>query len=162
MDSNFEKTIIVKDPPYKFVKFNKAKGRNETYYLTGNLFFNRNVWTVNNIIQECKRWLKPHFEDLPPLETMTLEMIFERNTEQFDLDNKGYFWEKVLFDLLKTPSIKQIQNSALRGKDIITVKVLKDDTVKYVSMINKRFVKGGNRITFIIKGKLMFKQGDLF
>lgn len=159
---NFKTTIIVEDPPYKFVKYDRKRDKNTTYYLSGNLFFNRNVWTVNNIIQECKRWLKPHFEELPKLQKMQLEMIFERNTTQFDLDNKGYFWEKVFFDLLKTPSMKQIRNSALKGKDIITVNVLHDDTVLFVDKITKSFVKGGNRITFIIEGKLLDEQSELF
>lgn len=159
---NFKTTIIVEDPPYKFVKYNRRKDEYTTYYLSGNLFFNRNVWTVNSIVQECKRYLKPFFEDLPKLEKMQLEMIFERNTTQFDLDNKGYFWEKVFFDLLKTPTMKQINNSALKGRDIVTVNVLHDDTVRFVDKITKSFVKGGNRITFIIEGKLLDEQSELF
>lgn len=160
--SNFETTIIVEDPPYKFVKFNKQKQKNETYYLTANLFFNRNVWTVGTILNECKTWLAPHFGSIPRLNKMQLEMIFERNSTQFDLDNKGYFWEKVFFDIMKTPSKIQLNNSYLKGRDIISCNVLKDDTVVYVDSIKKSFIKGGNRIHFKITGELYEDQESLF
>ena len=158
---NFKKTIIIEDPPIKFVKFNKRKQAPITYYLTGNLFFNRDVWIVNSIIKECKRYLYPYFKDLPKLDKMELDILFERNTTQWDLDNKGYFWEKILFDILKTPSPKQLKNAYLKGNDIISVNVLHDDTVKYVTSINKRFEKGGNRIHFNFTGRLLEEQKKL-
>lgn len=159
---NFEKTIVIEDPPIKFVKFNKKKQKDVTYYLTGNLFFNRDVWTIDKIIKESKRFLYPSFKDLPKLEKMELEILFERNTTQWDLDNKGYFWEKIFFDLLKTPSSKQKKNAYLKGHDIISVEVLPDDTVKFVPRIVKSFKKGGNRIHFIIRGRLLANQSTLF
>lgn len=160
--NNYKTVIVVEDPPIKFVKYDKKKRKNVTYYLTGNLFFNRNVWTVNNIIQDCKRYLKPYFKDVPPLETMQLDLVFERNTMQWDLDNRGYFWEKVFFDLMKRPTEIQLDIALKKYKEIVTVGVLKDDTVKYVTRINKSFKKGGNRIIFTIEGRLWEEQGNLF
>lgn len=160
--NNYKTVIVIEKPPIKFVKYNKQKRKNETFYLTGNLFFDRNVWTVNQIIQDCKRYLKPYFKDVPPLDSMELDLFFERNTTQFDLDNKGYFWEKVFFDLMKRPSEIQLDRALEKRKEIITCNVLKDDTVKYVNAINKRFKKGGNRMTFTIEGKLWEEPQTLF
>jgi len=153
---SFYQKITINKPPYKYEKGDKV------YYLTGNFFFNKNYWIVNEVCTKCKRWLLPHFENLPKLERVKFDFVFRSDKVTFDLDNKGYFWEKLIFDILKTPSEKQLRNAHLKGKDIITANVLNDDNVKYITEINKRFEKGGNQIIIEIRGELMDEQQELF
>lgn len=172
------KTIVIENPPYKFEKWVdkkvKRRGRGgkmyytgqtertlETFYLSANLFFNRNVWAVDEIKKECLRFLKPHFDELPKIERMRLGIKIYSNKTQFDIDNKGYFWSKILLDLLKTPTPTEKRNAHLKGNDIISCEKIKDDTVKYVDQVYFRYAGPGNKIEFIINGRLLDVQQKL-
>jgi hypothetical protein len=172
MDLDLITIITIEKPPKKYEKWvnkkvivnrkwtGERKMKKVVYYLTANLFFDRNVWVVHEIKSAVKRHIKPYFDNIPKLEKMQLDIIFSRQTQTYDLDNM-YFWEKVILDLLKTPTSKQLLNAYKRGNDIITCEVLKDDTVQYVDKINKSFVLGKNEIIIKIYGRKLNEQVKL-
>jgi hypothetical protein len=94
---------------------------------------------------------------------MRTEMVFSK-PKDIDLDNSWYFFYKLILDILKTPTTRQI-NRALQYKNpIITTNTIEDDSTKFVNEFNCKFEKGPNKIIFRIFGILKSeqKQLDLF
>lgn len=164
------KEIIIVDPPTKYIDRKKTKidpktGRlkENVYYLTGNLFLSsQNYFLISKILREVKTYLLPHFKDLPKLSTINLEFIYQREKDNFDLDNKGYFWQKVITDILKTPSNRQLTNAHKKKRTIITTNTIKDDTVKYINGFSWAFQPGPHKLIIRIHGKLEEKDLTLF
>jgi len=111
------KEIVVVDPPtkwtlaYKKEKFN-SKGdlvTKQDFYLTGNLFYSdrSSFHITSKIIQESKEFLFPYLKGLPELEKMRLEFEYH-HLKHIDLDNKANYWIKLVFDILKTPTQRQL------------------------------------------------------
>lgn len=167
------KEIILRDPPtkwtlnYKKEKFN-SKGEKITkqdFYLTANLFYaDRTSYHITSkIIQECKEYLRDNIKYLPELEKCRLEIEYH-HTKHIDLDNKIFFWKKLLLDIFKIPTKKQLQNSNLKGREIITLNVIKDDTTEFIDECTEKYIKGEHCMIIRIYGRLKSQQEqmDLF
>lgn len=167
------KEIILREPPtkwtlnYKKEKFN-SKGEKVTkqdFYLTANLFYaDRTSYHITSkIIQECKEYLRYNIKYLPELDKCRLEIEY-RHTKEIDLDNKGYFWLKLLLDIMKIPTKRQLDNAALKKKEIITLNCIYDDTTKYIDDIRMKFERGEHCMIIRIYGRLkpQQEQMDLF
>ena len=167
------KEIIIENPPtfYQIKKVGKSNAAGydvfDKYYLTANLFFNNatSFHIISKIVQECKIYLRDNIKYLPPLEKMRLEIDIYAS-KHIDLDNRSYFWKKLLLDILKTPTNRQIQkaNDGKYKKEIITLNVIHDDTTQYIDDIREKFHYGGNKLVFRIYGrpKSEQKEMDLF
>lgn len=164
------KEFILKDPPtkwtlnYKKEKFN-GKGKKVTkqdFYLTANLFYaDRSSYHITSrIINECKEYLCDNIKYLPELEKMRVELEYH-HTKHIDLDNKGYFFLKLLLDILKIPTQKQIDNAAEKGKEIISLNVIKDDTTEFIDDISMKYKKGEHCMIIRIYGRLKEQQEKL-
>tara|TARA_R100000541_G_scaffold58572_1_gene69985 strand:+ start:1106 stop:1627 length:522 start_codon:yes stop_codon:yes gene_type:complete len=167
------KEIILKDPPtkwtlnYKKEKFD-SKGKKVTkqdFYLTANLFYaDRTSYHITSkIIKECKEYLFSNIKYVPELEKCRIELEY-RHTKEIDLDNKAYFWIKLLLDILKIPTKRQIDNATLKGKEIITFNSIYDDTTKQIDDIRMKFERGEHCMIIRIYGRLkpQQEQMDLF
>lgn len=167
------KEIIIPDPPtkwtlkYKNPKFDKD-GKPVTkmdFYLTANLFYaDRTSYHITSkIIKESKEFLFPFFKGLPELEKMELHLIYCHN-KHIDLDNKSYFWRKLILDILKTPTQRQITAAHLRKKEIITTSTILDDNTKCITKMSEEFIFGEHRMIIRIFGKIKDEQKkmDLF
>lgn len=164
------KEIILHSPPtkwtlnYKKEKFN-SKGEKVTkqdFYLTANLFYaDRTSYHITSkIIQECKIYLRDNIKYIPELDKCRIELEY-RHTKEIDLDNKAYFFLKLLLDILKTPTKRQLQNANLRNKEIITLNCLKDDSTAYIDDIRLNFKKGEHCMIIKIFGNLSNNQEKL-
>lgn len=166
------KEVIIKDPPtfYQIKKVKKSKAAGEDiydkYYLTSNLFFNNatSFHIISKIVYDCKLFLKEKVGYLPPLEKMRLEIEIHAS-KHIDLDNRSYFWKKLLLDILKTPTSRQILKEKKKEekyqKEIITLNVIHDDTTQYIDDIKEKFVLGGNFLIFRIYGRAKSDQKTL-
>ena len=168
------KEIIILDPPtyYSIKKVKKSKEAGEDifdkHYLTANLFYIQNVsyHVVSEITHDVKLWLRDKIGSLPELEKMALEFEYNRTTH-IDLDNKIYFFKKLLLDILKSPTKKQLDNIVKKkseGKkvnDIITLNVIPDDSSKYFDYCTERFVIGEHKMVIRIFGKVKTTQEKL-
>lgn len=162
--------IKIQNPPTKYVDRKKTKIdpktgklKEDVYYLTANLFYSVVSYFIRyKITNEIKDYLKPYLVDIPKLKKMRLEVVYFKPEDTFDLDNKGYFWVKMILDLLKTPSNRQIKNANLKGKEIKTVNVLKDDTVRYIDDIRMRYERGTHCLVIKIYGQLKEDELTLF
>ena len=94
------------NPPTKYILVKKRK-TNETIYLTNNVFYGGvHHWSVQRkVINFAKDFLILFLYNIPKMNKMRLEVVYFAPESQFDLDNKGGFWVKMLLDLLKTPSM---------------------------------------------------------
>lgn len=169
------KEIIIENPPtyYQIKKVKKSKKAGEDiytkYYLTSNLFFNNatSFHVISKIVYDCKLFLRDKIGYLPPLEKMRLEIEVHRS-KNIDLDNVAYFWKKLLLDILKTPTQRQLakesEKEAKYQKEIITLNVIYDDTTQYIDDIRETFKFGGNFLIFRIYGRAKSEQKalDLF
>jgi hypothetical protein len=164
------KEIIIDNPPhkwslvYKKEKFD-AKGKlvtHQDYYLTGNLFYSdkSSFHIISKIIQETKEFLLPYFKGLPELEKMRLDFEYHK-TQHIDLDNKASFWLKLILDILKTPTTRQIERALHYKKPIITTNTIDDDNTKCVDELNLKFVKGEHKMIIRIYGRLKTEQKTL-
>lgn len=164
------KEIVIENPPtkwtlvYKKPKFD-AKGNpvvKQDYYLTGNLFYSdkSSFHITSKIIQESKEFLYPHLRRLPELEKMRVEFEYH-HTKDIDLDNKFSYWGKIFFDILKTPTQKQINRAEAYKKPIITTNTIADDNTKCVDEMKLKFVKGEHKMIFRIYGKRKEEQKKL-
>ena len=164
------KEIIIVDPPTKFtLKFKKEKfdkdGKlitHQDFYLTGNLFYaDRTSYHITSkIINESKEFLYPHFARLPQLEKMKIEFEYHKTTH-IDLDNKTNYWLKLVLDILKTPSQRQINNAIKSKKPIITTNTILDDNTKCIDEINTKFVLAEHKMIFRIYGRVKSEQKEL-
>jgi hypothetical protein len=165
------KEIIIENPPtfYQIKKVGKSKLAGvdvyDKYYLTANLFFNNatSFHIISKIVQECKIYLKDKVGYIPPLEKMRLEIEIHAS-KHIDLDNRSYFWKKLLLDILKTPTNRQVlkANNSKYKKEIITLNVIHDDTTQYIDDIRETFKYGGNQLIFRIYGRAKSEQKQLF
>ena len=165
------KRIVIKDPPTKYVKTvtrrkkgSKKKNLEDVYYLTANLFYSNNMhFTIrSDIVNSMKGFLMEYIKDIPKLSKMRLYVTYSRKTDSWDLDNKIYFWQKILLDLFKTPSSKEILRARKYNKVIRTLEVIPDDSCKYVDELNSKYVKGEHMLIIEIYGRLEETQKELF
>lgn len=164
------KEIIIMDPPTKYIDRKKTKIdpktgklKEDVYYLTANLFYSVLSYFMRyKIVNVIKAYLMPLLAGVPKLEKMRIHLIYYKPQDTFDLDNKGYFWIKMMLDLFKTPSNRQIKNANLKGKEIKTLNVLKDDTVRYIDDIRMSYERGPHRMVIKIYGILKKDELTLF
>ena len=173
MNSDFTliKEIIINNPPtkwtlkYKKPKFDKdgKKIEKQDFYLTGNLFYadRTSYHLTSKIINESKEYLYEHLKGIPELEKMRLEFEYHK-TAHIDLDNKASYWIKIMLDILKTPSIRQMGMAIERKKPIITTNTIIDDNTKCIDSISLKFMYSENKMIFRIYGRVKSTQIDLF
>lgn len=160
--------IIIEQPPTKFtIKKKKVdpktgKYKEDIYYLTANLFYAGTHYHVQSKITKQVKWyLVDYFKNVPKMSKMRYELIYCDMSNGWDLDNKAYFWTKMILDILKTPSNKQIANAYKRQSAIPTVNVLKDDTVKFIDEIKFKYKKDERKIIVNLYGRLEEEQSKL-
>jgi len=164
------KEIVIPDPPHKWTNVYKkekfdSKGNlvtHQDYYLTANLFYSdrSSFHITSKIIYETKEYLLPFLKGLPELEKMRTEMVFY-NKKDVDLDNRWFFFYKLILDILKTPTTRQIERALKYKKPIISTNTVYDDNTKYVGGFKCDFEKGENKIVFKIFGRVKNTQKEL-
>jgi len=164
------KEIVFTDPPTKYTrmlkkpKFDKSGKEvlKQDYYLTGNLFYadKSSFHLISKIINESKEYLYPHLRKLPELDKMRIEFEYHK-MQHIDLDNKASYWIKLVLDVLKTPTPRQIARSEKYKKQIITTNTIADDNTKCIDSINLKFVLGEHKMIFRIYGKMKDEQKTL-
>lgn len=169
------KEVVIIDPPthydvfYKNQKFDKNGKQIKyiRYYLTGNLFYSDSgsIFTIRKIVYETKEFLYPHLKGIPELEKMRLEFEYH-GLKDIDLDNKANFWIKLVLDILKTPTSRQLLRAAneKKPKPIITTNSIADDNTKCIDDITLKFKKSDHKMIFRIYGRTKSEQKkmDLF
>lgn len=164
------KEIVIPNPPTKYtLNFKKEKfdssGKLKThqdFYLTGNLFYSdrTSYHLTSKIINESKVFLYDYLKGIPPLEQMRIEFEYH-HTKHIDLDNKASYWLKLVLDILKTPTQRQIANAIKHNKPIITTNTIDDDNTKSVNEINLKFSLSEHKMIFRIYGKVKIEQPKL-
>ena len=165
------KKIIIKNPPTKWVKpvkyrkkGSKKKGLKDVHYLTANLWYSNDVHftTQSDIRNDCKGFLYEHLQGIPKLNKMRTRIVYSRTTDDWDLDNKAFFWRKLLLDLLKTPSSKEVLKARRYNKEILSLRVVPDDSCKYIDENSEKYIKGEHALIIEIYGRLEDEQQQLF
>jgi hypothetical protein len=162
---------VIKDPPTKYVFVQKKikldkNGqikKDAVYYLTANLFYDGTHWAIKNkVVSFAKDWIIWHLKKVPKIEKCRIEITYHHPTDTFDLDNKVYFWIKIILDLLKTPTSAQIIKAQEYNNPIKTLSVLDDDTVRFVDGIDMKYKRGESAIELKIIGRHKQEQQSLF
>jgi hypothetical protein len=164
------KEIVIANPPTKYNDKKKTKIDPKTgklkvdvYYLTANLFYAGIPYFMRvKITDAIKSFLMPYLNEIPKMSKMRVELIYRKQQDTFDLDNKGFFWLKMFLDIVKTPSNRQIQNAHKRNKEIKTINALKDDTVRYIDDIRLKYERGEHALIIRVFGKLDIPEKTLF
>lgn len=109
-----------------------GKKKKTTYYLTANLFYSGIHFAVRSrVVSQVKEYLKLHLEDCPKFEEpISISIGYQTKKKTFDLDNKAYFWSKIINDFLQT-----------EGK-------LEDDNVKFIQQIHYFYREGEAKLIF--------------
>lgn len=164
------KEIIIPNPPTKYEMFYKKEKFDRDgkrvlktdYYLTSNLYFGNNLsyHILYNITNACKKFLLPFLQGLPELEKMDVDITYF-STTHIDLDNKMFFWKKLIFDILKTPTPKQLENAHKRKKEIITTNTIVDDNTKVICNVSEHFEIGEHRMVIKIYGRVKSTQVEM-
>lgn len=164
------KEIVILNPPSKWTLVHKKpkydKNRklitHQDYYLTANLFYadRSSFHTTSKIIKDVKLFLLPYLRGVPELEKMKTEMVFY-NPKDVDLDNRWFFFYKLILDILKTPTKRQRERAIELKNPVITTNTIYDDNTKYVGGFQCDFEKGENKIVFRIYGKVKPNQKEL-
>lgn len=164
------KQIIIENPPtkytlvYKKEKFD-SKGKlvtHQDFFLTGNLFYSdrTSYHLTSKIIQQSKEFLLPHLKGLPVLDKMRLEWEYH-SMKDIDLDNKANYWIKLILDILKTPTQRQINRALEYKKPIITTNTITDDNTKCIDEIKLKYFRGEHKMVFRIYGRPKDEQKSL-
>lgn len=83
------------------------------FYLTAQLFYSGINWHLRKkIVQEAKKWLKTKMAKLPQMDRCKIDIKFSGKIT--DLDNKSFFWCKILQDYL------------------VNCKIIRDDRVEFI------------------------------
>ena len=176
---DYEQVIVFPDPPAKYIKTAKKKTeivtdkrtgktkirlKETTYYLNGNLFYSNDVHfsTRSEIVNFAKDYLLAWCDEMPKLELLEVELIYYRTDNNFDLDNKAYFWQKVFLDLLKTPSKRELKKAQDYRRKINTLEIIPDDNVRYVKKLSSEYRKGQHKMEIILRGRRKNIQNSLF
>lgn len=161
---NFEITIIIEEPIKKIEFWKKRKQEFQVFYISANNIFSERIHFSQKLkIQEhLKEFMLPFFKDIPKLETMTLDIVYFDNRTQWDIDNKDYVWRKVMLDLFKTPTSKQILKARKYNKEILTLNILPEDNVKHYLGGSHYYGGKGNKMEITIKGMLLNEQKEIF
>jgi hypothetical protein len=117
--------------PFPIEKVILGKNKKSTYYLTANLFYSSVHYQVRKqVVDKAKQFLRPHLEDCPELgKNLSISIGYQSDkNSHFDLDNKAFFWQKVLCDLLKG------------------MNKIEDDSVKHIQQIHYFFQEGEPQI----------------
>tara|TARA_R100000908_G_C3745414_1_gene140885 strand:- start:1248 stop:1643 length:396 start_codon:yes stop_codon:yes gene_type:complete len=96
--------LYKKQIPFPIEKVILGKNKKSTYYLTANLFYSTVHYQVRKqVVDKAKQFLKPYLKDCPKLgKNLSISIGYQHDKKTyFDLDNKAFFWQKVLLDLLK-------------------------------------------------------------
>lgn len=125
--------IYRKKIPKPLEKVELGKHKKSTYYLTANIFYSSVHHMVRKqVVDEAKVFVMPFLRDCPPL-PKDISISFGYSTQKnnkFDLDNKAFFWQKIICDVLQT-----------MGK-------LEDDNINYIKQIHYFYQRGEPSITF--------------
>lgn len=171
MTFDFEKTIVIPDPPSKYIvqakkKIDPSTGRlkEKTFYLSANLFFGSHIHyhDQKKVVMFAKNYLNMYFQGLPKLQKLRIYGIYSRPDKGFDLDNKSFFWQKCLLDLLKTPSDKQRARAIKEGWKMLHLNRIPEDGVQYVDELNWKYEEGPHQLIFNLKGVRLAEQQKLF
>ena len=162
----------IMDPPTKYVIQRKRPKQDKdgnlitqnTYYLTNNLFYGGTVhWAIQRkCINYAKDYIIHFLKTIPKMQKCRLEVIYHHTKDGFDLDNKVGFWVKMILDIMKTPSSKEILKAQKYKNKIKTIEVIPDDDAKYVDEITMKYKRGQHRIEVIVYGILKEEQTSLF
>lgn len=161
------KEIVIEKPPTKYIiPYKKPKydkdGKlitEQVFYLTSNLFFNKNTsyHIISKIVEETKLWLVEYLKGLPDLEKIRIEFEYHKTTH-IDLDNVSFWWRKLLMDILKTPSQKQIDKAKRYKKFVVTTRTLPDDNTKHSASWKEDFFIGEHKMIFRVYGRVANEQ----
>lgn len=155
------KEIVILNPPTKYervyknpkVDKNGKQVNSQVFYLTANLFYaDRTSYHVTTkIFDECKKFLVSHLKGIPQLSKLNLEIEYH-SPKHIDLDNKCYFWRKLLLDVLKTPSNRQLDNAYKRKKQIISTYTIDDDNTKTHTKYSEEYFNGEHKMIIRMYG----------
>ena len=161
---DFSTYIVIEQPINKIEFFKKRSGDTDTYYISANNIFSEKIhFAVKLKIQaQLKTFVLPYFKDVPKLETMTMDIVYYSNRTQWDIDNKDYVWRKIILDLFKTPTSKQILKAEKYNNEIITLNILPEDNVKHYLGGSHYYGGRGDKMEITIKGTLLNEQKELF
>ena len=167
---DYEKTFVLPDPPSQMVVTAKnkidpktKKLKKDVYYLTTNIYYGQIHWTIRwKAVDLAKTYLVSILPEIPKMEKLEIEITYYHPDASFDLDNKLGFWVKVLFDLFKEPTTKQILKSRQSGYPIKTIGIIKDDDCKHISRIIMQYAIGEHKMEITILGRLKKEELKLF
>lgn len=103
-------------------------------YTSANVFFGGVHFKVREkIVYACKAFLYPYLKDCPKLNNPPYSLVLQYcRKEPIDVDNKCYFWNKLIQDILSPNS--NISNKMI--KDQVQVeKKLENDNSKYIDCL---------------------------
>lgn len=165
------KAIVIPYPPTKYVQSRKNIKFNENgtikkeavHYLTANLFYDgTNFFIRAKVVDYAKEFIMPFLVGIPKLEKCEIEITYYDKKDNFDLDNKAFFWIKIILDLMKSYTDVQHQKAIERKKPIKTLNILPEDTVRYVPKITMQYARGNRAIALKIYGETESPKTDLF
>tara|TARA_B110000285_G_C15097362_1_gene602879 strand:+ start:337 stop:732 length:396 start_codon:yes stop_codon:yes gene_type:complete len=127
--------IYRKEIPEPIEKVVLGKNKKSTHYLTANLFYSSVHFSVRKqVVDKAKQFLKPYLMDCPKLgKGISVSVGYQSlKKTKFDLDNKAFFWQKIICDLLQS------------------MNKLEDDNIDYIRQIHYFYQKGESKIIFQI------------
>ncbi len=164
--------LIIQDPVSKMVtklrtpKVDKKSGKvitHRTTYLTANAYYEATDYHVRRrIMNFAKDWILPYLQGIPKMQKARITLTYHHPQDTLDLDNKASFWLKVILDLMKTPTDKQLQRAWEKGYQIKTLSCIHDDSVRYIDQLDLRWKRGAHCLELEILGIPFTEQKELF
>jgi len=132
--------VVIPDPLDYVVtgtKVSKKTGKvsEKRSYTSANVFFGGVHFKVREkIVTTCKTFLYPYLKDCPVLSDPPYSLVLQYcRKEPIDVDNKCYFWNKLIQDILAPgPTAKQ---NDLIASQIRLVRKLENDNSRYIDCL---------------------------
>lgn len=147
MEDNSVVYRVVIPSPLEYIditgkRINKETGlpKTDRYYLTANIFYGGIHFTIQKIIVDnCKWFLSQYIKPCPILNDPPYSIVLQYCSPKtnFDLDNKCYFWQKMISDMLAPPAPKKKSKIKIDHPD----RKLQSDSVKFIDCLGWEYYK---------------------
>lgn len=102
-ESNIVYRVVIPEP-LEYIMVGKKK-----YYTTANIWYaGVNHWTRMKILESAKWFLHQYLKPCPILDNPPYSIVIQYcRSSDIDIDDKYFFWAKIIHDMLAPPAVKK-------------------------------------------------------
>lgn len=147
-EPRFIRLVIPNPPEYvdmvgKRIDKETLQPKVKRYYLTANIFYAGVHERVRmHIVEQVRQFLQPYIARIPVLDNPPYQLeIHYCRYKDIDVDDVGFFWNKVIADMLAPPRLKRKKGDPKNRPLPVDTRPRKlhDDNSKYINRVSYEY-----------------------